>query len=433
METYSTQVMELLSLRKTFDGGFQIKVVVSDEDRQAAYVIDIDEFTFLGLEALQPLTGGRTRLSPYPKWDPYRNAFYSAVIRTTGVSRDTLYFACSEEYINKIKQIRETDLPLISIYEEGQGSEAKKFDEKRVQFLPRFALRALRMANLLLIIYGLLAVLSIPSEGKADPVSIISDQIDIAQAVVKADESDESNESNESVVSATKNDLLQDDVSIKAAAATRTTTKQASNQSTVYRKDYEVIDIGGEKKFFGLPKNYVALTFDDGPSPLTHKIVDILTEHKVAATFLFVGKNVERNPEAVTYASEHGMSIGNHSWDHSVLTKNTAKNQSSNLSSTSSLIESLTHNPVTLFRPPYGEVNDELVSTAKLQHMKTLLWNRDPEDWNAKKPEDIVRYFHEVEPSGGVYVLHEDKYTAEALPAILDYLKKENLTFVVFK
>ncbi|WP_141334930.1 polysaccharide deacetylase family protein [Paenibacillus sp. EPM92] len=429
METYSTQVMELLSLGKTSDGVNQIKVVVTQEDRQATYVIDIDEFTFLGLEALRPLNGDRIRLSPYSKWDPYRNTFYSAIIRTTGVSRDTLYFPCSEEYISQIKRIRQTDLPPVPMDEGGQDGGVEKFAQRRSQFLRRFSARVPRIANLLPVMLGLLAFLSIASGGKDDSVRILSEQIGVAKAVVTTDDS------NAPIVPASISDMHKGDISHAAVVADQTALTQASIQPNVNQAqiDFEVIDIDEEKKFFGLPEKYVALTFDDGPSPFTKNIVDILTEHKVAATFLFVGKNAERNPDAVTYTSEHGMSIGNHSWDHSVLTKAAPQDQSENLSKTSSVVESLTHTAVTLFRPPYGAVNDELVSAAKKQNMKILLWNRDPEDWNAKKPEDIIRYFHQVEAAGGVYVLHEDKNTVEALPDIIKYLKGKNLTFVAFK
>lgn len=133
-------------------------------------------------------------------------------------------------------------------------------------------------------------------------------------------------------------------------------------------------------KLFGLPEQYVALTFDDGPSALTEQIVDILKEQNVAATFLFVGQNVARNQDAVTYTLENGMAIGNHSWDHSVLTKADAQKQHENLMKTNDVLESLTDHAITLFRPPYGEVNDKLVSEAKKLNMKTLMWNRDPED-----------------------------------------------------
>jgi peptidoglycan/xylan/chitin deacetylase (PgdA/CDA1 family) len=198
-------------------------------------------------------------------------------------------------------------------------------------------------------------------------------------------------------------------------------------------KDYEVFEIEGDKSFYKLPKEYVALTFDDGPSAFTEKIVDILAEQDVAATFLFVGRNVARRPEAVIYASRHGMSIGNHSWDHRELTKLSPADQAENIAKASSVLESLTHVPVTLFRPPYGSINDSLYSKAKEQHMRILMWNRDPEDWNAKKPDEIVKYFHECDASGGVFVLHEDMMTLEALPDIIKYLKGKNLKFATFK
>jgi len=87
-------------------------------------------------------------------------------------------------------------------------------------------------------------------------------------------------------------------------------------------KTYEEIELTENKYEYSLPKGYVALSFDDGPSKYTKEIVDILVEHEVAATFLFVGNKVAHNVEAVKYASEHRMSIGSHSWDHSKMTDN---------------------------------------------------------------------------------------------------------------
>ncbi len=427
METYSTQVMELLSLGKTSDGVNQIKVIVTQEDRQAAYVIEIDDFTFLGLEALNPLNGDRIRLSPYSKWDPYRNTFYSAIIRTTDVSRDMLYFACSEAYIDRIKQIR--DFPPVLIDEGGQEGGVEKFAQYRAQFLRQFSARVPRISILILVIFGLLTVLSIASKGKDDFVRIFSGPIGVVNAEVTTDDFQAP------IVRAFISDLDKTGVSNVAVGSEQSALSQVSDQPNINQTqaDFEVIDIDENKKLFGVPKKYVALTFDDGPSALTEQIVDILTEEKVTATFLFVGQNVERNPDAVTYANEHGMSIGNHSWDHSVLPRATSQDQSKNLSKTNSALESLTNTAVTLFRPPYGAVNDELVSEAKKLNMKTLLWNRDPEDWNEKKPEDIIRFFHQSEAAGGVYVLHENKNTLKALPDIIKYLKGKNLTFVAFK
>lgn len=431
METYSTQVMELLSLGRTSNGVYQMEIAITHEDSQGTHVIDIDEFTFLGLEALQPLDGGRARISPYPKWDPFRNTFYSVIVRTKGVSQETLYFACSEDYINQIKQIRQTLLSPVP-GESDQPEQAAREPIKRrtnTRLLSRFYARAPRLVNLILIGLILLLIQSIPYQSRHNLVAMLGGQADAAKIGTAL------NEPSGMALSAAALPVIgpnKGSASFPVVMANHTSTS-VKVQPAAQQKNYEVIDIDSGKKEFGLPKQYVALTFDDGPSRYTEQIVDTLTKHKVAATFLFIGENAKHYPDAVTYASKNGMSIGNHSWDHPVMTKLSAKEQSSNLSKTVSLLESLTNTPITLFRPPYGSINDELFSVAKQQHLKTLMWNRDPEDWNHKKPEDIVRYFHGVDASGGIYVLHEDKSTLEALPDILDYLSGKNLTFAIFK
>lgn len=432
METYSTQVLELLSLGRTSNGISQMKIGVAQDDKYATYVIEVDEFTFLELEALGPLHGDRIRISPYSKWDPYRNSYYSSFIRTTGSTRVPLYFACSEAYIALIRQIRQGELQPVSPAKEEQVVQAVLMPvSNRPDPRGGFASRLPKVAVAILIMIGLLALFSIATGGKVDSVRLLGGQV--AKAEVTNGDS--------GITVAHALSPVSDKAVTQDEAAVVTADQPVAEQSPVQSKSREheekpaftIIDIDEDKKFFGLPKEYVALTFDDGPSKLTKDIVDILTEQNVPATFLFVGQNVARHKEAVTYAAGHGMSIGNHSWDHSVLTKSTLQDQSDNLSKASKAIEALTHKPVTLFRPPYGAVNDELVSSAGQQHMKTLLWNRDPEDWNAKTPEDITAYFHHVESAGGIYVLHEDKYTVQALPAIIKYLKGKDLTFVAFK
>ncbi|GLX69815.1 polysaccharide deacetylase family protein [Paenibacillus glycanilyticus] len=427
METYSTQVMELLSLGRTTQGSCQMKIAVTQDDKYATYVIEIDELTFLEIEALGPLHGDRIRISPYSKWDPFRKSYYSSIIRTTGHTKVPLYFASSEAYIQSIKQLRQGELqpepeePEIEAITPEQPSM-----NKEPLLRSRLSSRLPRIAVAMLIMFGLLAILSIATGGKVDSARLFGGQV--AKAEVTNTNTD-----------AQVSEAVTGGDNSQSAAVIVTADQKISAQEPVHTKApeeksaYTVIDIDGDKKFFGLQKEYVALTFDDGPSKLTKQIVDILTEQKVPATFLFIGQNVAHHKDAVTYTAGHGMSIGNHSWDHGVLTKFTLEEQSENLSKANKAIEALTHKPVTLFRPPYGAVNDNLVTAADGQDMKTLLWNRDPEDWNAKQPEDIIRYFHRVEAAGGIYVLHEDKNTLEALPAIIKYLKSKDLTFVAFK
>ena len=428
METYVTQVIELLSLEKTADGVNQIKVVVTQEDRQITHEIVLDEFTNKGIEALKPLDGDRIRLSPYSKWDPYRRSYYSSIVRTTGVSRDVHFFACSEAYITDLKRIR--NLPSDSLEDREQEEEVEKPALQQRQFFRYLSAHLPKIFVLFLTTVGLLVVLSTTSKGNSDSLHTFGESIGVVLAEEKIVESEELLVPKSTSVSY-KTGIS--DVATKTDQPNLAQLSNQSNKNQTNQSNYEIMEIDGKKPLYGLPREYVALTFDDGPSTFTKKFVDILTEKEVPATFLFVGKKVKSNPDAVIYASENGMTIGNHSWDHSVVPKATPQDQRENLLMTNSVLESLTDTDVTLFRPPYGAVHNELLSEVKKLDMKTLLWNRDPKDWNAKKPEEIVRYFRQVEAAGGVYVLHENKNTLEALPHIINHLKEKNLTFVTFQ
>ncbi|MDQ1911129.1 polysaccharide deacetylase family protein [Paenibacillus sp. GD4] len=439
MKTLSTQVIELLALGEAPGGGYYIKIGVTQQDEQASYTMDIDEFTYVRLAGLPPLNGARVRISPYPKWNPYRTTYYCALIRMTNDTRMKLDFECSERFIAQLDRLRHMPPPYLP--DEGMRPEQEEREEERTEarHARRVPARKARAALRLLIISALLVIVCFrleagwltegamalsghfshkAAEPVLDPVEEVPPQA-VAMAALDGNSSDA---------------LVSQAVHAVAAPDQRQQREEPAPPSppAAAPKEYEVITIDEGHGLYGLPKGYVALSFDDGPSQYTKRIIDILKENNVAATFLFVGKNVVRNPDAVTYAYEQGMSIGNHSWDHSVLTKAAPEERINNIAKTNKALEALTHTPVTLFRPPYGAVDQQLKATVKELPMKLLMWNRDPEDWHAKKPEDIVRYFREVDSSGGVYVMHEDKVTVEALPEIIEVLKGNHLKFVIF-
>lgn len=195
----------------------------------------------------------------------------------------------------------------------------------------------------------------------------------------------------------------------------------------------ELITLDGDAPLYSLPDGYVALTFDDGPSDYTKAIVDLLRERGVAGTFLFVGRHAEKYPKEASYAAEQGMAVGNHSWDHSRLTKLPIDAISADIEKANRAIAKRSASPVSVFRPPYGATNDDVEIATEELGMGTLMWNRDPEDWKAATSADIVRYFKQLSPSGGIYVMHEKKATLDALPDIIDYLLEQGLKFAVFQ
>ena len=184
---------------------------------------------------------------------------------------------------------------------------------------------------------------------------------------------------------------------------------------------------------YALPEGYVALTFDDGPSEYTKQIVDILLEQQVAATFFFVGRYAVQHQDAVKYAADSQMSVQSHSWSHADFSRLTPQQQKQEIEKTSSLLESLTKQPVTLFRPPYGAQTKTIRSELAKRQMKMVMWNRDPRDWEVNNANSIYKYFTRTDPSGSVYILHENRYTVEALPDIIRHLKEKELQFAVLR
>lgn len=119
----------------------------------------------------------------------------------------------------------------------------------------------------------------------------------------------------------------------------------------------------------------VALTFDDGPSDYTPKVLHILKRKKASATFFMLGQQVARYKTFARRALALGHEIGNHSYDHDLLPS------SSNLRHANRTISQVTHFRPCLFRPPYGAVNSSLKASARAERMKVINWDVDTNDW----------------------------------------------------
>jgi len=102
------------------------------------------------------------------------------------------------------------------------------------------------------------------------------------------------------------------------------------------------------------PERYIALTFDDGPTPeYTDQILSILDKHGVHATFFVLGEKVMRNPDIVSRVYEAGHEIGNHSFTHSRQVHANEERIQWELAETNRLIEAITGHSALMYRPPY--------------------------------------------------------------------------------
>jgi len=185
----------------------------------------------------------------------------------------------------------------------------------------------------------------------------------------------------------------------------------------------------------------VVLTFDDGPAPLfTGKILDILAERRIAATFFLCGQNVERHPEIARRIVREGHTIGNHTYSHPFLCPRSRKFMAGEIDRAQEAIERVTGVRPTLFRPPYGARWFGLMPVLRQRGLKMVMWSVMGFDWKYKT-QAIIRATtrrlhpgavillhdgHEQPPAGGI----DQSSTVEALPAIIDAATRIGLSFV---
>lgn len=132
----------------------------------------------------------------------------------------------------------------------------------------------------------------------------------------------------------------------------------------------------------------VALTFDDGPDPVvTPRLLDLLKEQRVKATFCVVGHRARDNPAIIRRMADEGHTLCNHSWQHledlGVRDEATIRKD---LTSTSTWIRRAVPGvPIPYFRAPYGNFTARLNTIARDMGMTPLSWSVDDQSWASEK------------------------------------------------
>jgi peptidoglycan/xylan/chitin deacetylase (PgdA/CDA1 family) len=180
----------------------------------------------------------------------------------------------------------------------------------------------------------------------------------------------------------------------------------------------------------------IALTFDDGPnSKYTPKILDILRDNDVKATFFVLGKFIENNKDILTREADEGHIIGNHTFTHAKGTITDIKKINRELVKTDKLITEFSGENVKYFRPPFGFENWRFLTEAELMDYTVVLWSLDVGDWNKKKTEkEITSKIFKLAKNGSIILLHDGGTSREAvinsLPVIIKGLKSRGYKFV---
>ena len=128
----------------------------------------------------------------------------------------------------------------------------------------------------------------------------------------------------------------------------------------------------------------LAITFDDGPSPVTPEILDALKANGARATFFVLGKNIAGNEAALRRAAEEGHELGNHSWSHPHLTDISDSAVRGQMTRTSDKIKEITGQSVILMRPPFGATNRLSRRVLTELDLPAILWAIDTLDWKTK-------------------------------------------------
>ena len=176
----------------------------------------------------------------------------------------------------------------------------------------------------------------------------------------------------------------------------------------------------------------VAISFDCAWGvEYTDRLLDVMEKNDVRCTFFAVQFWVEKYPEYVEKIISHGHEMGTHSRTHSYMSKQTKTEIQDELTTSSAAIERLTGEKVTLFRPPYGDYDNDLIDTCKDMGIYPIQWDVDSLDWkNLSATEIAMRVINGVK-NGSIILCHNNGlHTAEALPMIFSTLKNRGYTFV---
>ncbi len=178
----------------------------------------------------------------------------------------------------------------------------------------------------------------------------------------------------------------------------------------------------------------VALSFDAAwGNEDTQLILDTLAKYNVHVTFFMTGGWVESYPEDVKKIQEAGHDLGNHSENHKNMSQLSDAECQEELMKVHNKVKELTGVEMNLFRPPYGDYDDHVITNAKSCGYYTIQWDVDSLDWKDYGVDSIIKTVteHKNLQNGSIILMHNGaKYTAQALPTVIETLQAKGYEIV---
>lgn len=173
----------------------------------------------------------------------------------------------------------------------------------------------------------------------------------------------------------------------------------------------------------------VALTFDDGPSLYTPRMLDVLRAFRVHATFFVIGRQVGQYPGFVRDVVNAGDEVGNHTYTHADLLYLSNDGIKAQLQQTQLAVKAAAGVTPVWFRPPEGAVDSRVAAVAGSLGLHTVLWSVDPRDWSRPGTEAIIQDVLAAVRPGSIILLHDGggdrSETLAALRVILHALQAQ--------
>ena len=180
----------------------------------------------------------------------------------------------------------------------------------------------------------------------------------------------------------------------------------------------------------------IALTIDDGPSPVyTPQVLQVLEKYGVRATFSMIGENVSYYPAVAKDVAEAGHTIINHTWNHANLTSLSAAQQLTEITRATDAIHAAAGVRPRMFRAPYGAWSQRVLKYCAAEGLIPLDWSVDPRDWARPGVREIVSTIMKTTQSGSIILEHDGggdrSQTVAALKIVIPRLLDEGYRFAI--
>lgn len=177
--------------------------------------------------------------------------------------------------------------------------------------------------------------------------------------------------------------------------------------------------------------NKISISFDAAwGGDKTLGILDLLDEYNIKTTFFLVDIWTQKYPELVKEIVARGHEIGNHSTSHPQMSKLNETQIAKELNTQADNVLAIAGVRPVLFRPPYGDYNNRVITTARAQGFVPIQWSVDSLDWKNRGAQEIINRATKVK-SGDIVLFHNDsQYILDALPAVLQYYAENGYSVV---